>query len=65
VQLSAQTPIIVFGTSTPPSIQIQGNNPATINVGDTYTDLGAIVHDNQGNDLSYRTFINGVCPETF
>jgi hypothetical protein len=22
-------------------------------------DLGAIVHDNQGNDLSYRTFING------
>ncbi len=60
VQLSAPTPIIVFGTSTPPSIQIQGNNPATINVGDTYTDLGAIVHDNQGNDLSYRTFINGV-----
>jgi hypothetical protein len=39
---------------------IQGNNPATINVGDTYTDLGVIVHDNQGNDLSYRTFINGV-----
>src|SRR5665811_92114 len=28
--------------------------------GDTYTDLGAIVHDNQGHDLSYRTFINGV-----
>jgi hypothetical protein len=26
----------------------------------TYTDLGAIVHDNQGHDLSYRTFINGV-----
>jgi len=23
-------------------------------------DLGAIVHDNQGHDLSYRTFINGV-----
>ena len=36
------------------------NNPANINVGDTYTDLGAIVHDNQGHDLSYRTFINGV-----
>jgi hypothetical protein len=42
------------------SINIQGSNPATINVGDTYTDLGAIVHDNQGHDLSYRTFINGV-----
>jgi hypothetical protein len=27
---------------------------------DTYTDLGAIIHDNQGHDLSYRTFINRV-----
>jgi len=36
------------------------SNAATINVGDAYSDLGAIVHDNQGNDLSYRTFINGV-----
>jgi Domain of unknown function (DUF5011) len=43
-----------------PSIAIQGSNPATINVGDTYTDLGAIVRDDQGHDLSYRTFINGV-----
>jgi hypothetical protein len=42
------------------SINIQGGNPATINVGDTYTDLGAIVTGNQGHDLSYRTFINGV-----
>ena len=25
----------------------------------TYTDLGAIVHDNQGHDLSYLTFVNG------
>jgi hypothetical protein len=39
---------------------IQGSNPATLNVGEIYTDLGAIVHDNQGHDLSYRTFINGV-----
>ena len=36
------------------------NIAAIINVGDTYTDLGAIVTDNQGHDLSYRTFINGV-----
>jgi hypothetical protein len=42
-----------------PSISIQGNNPATINVGHTYTDLGAIVHDNQGHDLTYKTFLNG------
>jgi Chaperone of endosialidase/Domain of unknown function (DUF5011) len=59
VQISAPTPPTISGTTTPPSISIQGNNPATINVGDAYTDLGAIVTDNQGHDLSYRTFING------
>jgi hypothetical protein len=50
---------IRFGTTTPPSINIQGSNPATINVGDTYTDLGAIVTDNQGHDLGYKTFLDG------
>jgi Domain of unknown function (DUF5011) len=45
---------------TPLSITIQGSNPATISVGDTCAHLGAIVRDNQGNDLSYRTFINGI-----
>jgi hypothetical protein len=45
--------------TTPPSINIQGSNSATINVDDTYTDLGAIVHDNQGHDLSYKTFLDG------
>ena len=59
VQISAPTPPVISGTSTPPSIDIQGSNPATINVGDTYTDLGAIVHDNQGHDLGYKTFLNG------
>ena len=44
---------------TPPSINIQGSNPATINVGDTYTDLGAIVTDNQGHNLGYKTFLDG------
>jgi hypothetical protein len=60
VQISAPTPPMISGTTTPPSINIQGSNPATINVGDIYTDFGAIVHDNQGHDLSYRIFINGV-----
>jgi Domain of unknown function (DUF5011) len=50
----------ISATTTPPSIDIQGNDPATINVGDTYTDLGVIAHDNQDHDLSYRTFINGI-----
>jgi hypothetical protein len=57
VQISAPTPPIIPGTTTPPSINIQGSNPATINVGDTYTDLG--VTDNQGHDLGYKTFLNG------
>ena len=60
VQISSPATPTISGTTTPPSISVQGNNPATINVGYTYTDLGAIAHDNQGHDLSYRTFINGV-----
>ena len=59
VQISVPTPPTISGTSTPPSINIQGSNPATINVGDTYTDLGAIVTDNQGHDLGYKTFLDG------
>jgi Chaperone of endosialidase/Domain of unknown function (DUF5011) len=59
VQISAPTPPTISGTTTPPSINIQSVNPATINVGDTYTDLGALVTDNQGHDLGYRTFLNG------
>jgi hypothetical protein len=59
IEISAPIPPTLSGTSTPPSINIQGSNPATINVGDTYTDLGAIAHDNQGHNLSYWTFING------
>jgi hypothetical protein len=53
------TPPVISGTTTPPSIKIQGSNPATINVGDTYTDLGTIVTDNQGHDLGYKTFLDG------
>jgi hypothetical protein len=60
VQISAPTPVTISGTTTPPSINVAGNNPAHINVGDPYSDLGAIVTDNQGHDLSYRTFINSV-----
>ena len=31
------------GTSGPPIITINGDNPATIQVGDTYADLGATI----------------------
>ena len=42
------------GTSTDavaPVITVQGNNPANINVGDTYGDLGALVSDNVDQNL--------------
>jgi hypothetical protein len=45
-------------TDTPLVIQINGANPAIIFVGDTYTDLGAVVTDSHGHSLSYRTFVN-------
>jgi hypothetical protein len=59
VQISASTSPTISGTSTPPSITIAGSDPAIIHVGDIYADLGAIVTDNQGNTLGYRTFLNG------
>ena len=50
--------------TTPPTITINGNNPAVITVGDTYADLGALVSDSgpgQAGDtnLGYQTFLNG------
>ena len=59
VNISAGAPPTIYGTTTPPSINIQGSNPATINVGDTYTDLGAIATDNQGHSLGYKIFLDG------
>jgi hypothetical protein len=50
---------VISGTSTPPSITIAGNNPATIHVGDTYNDLGAIAKDSVGHDLGLKYFLNG------
>jgi hypothetical protein len=63
VQVSQSTTPVV-STSTPPTINIQGQNPATIHIGDTYTDLGAIVTDNQGHNLGYTTYLNGVLVST-
>lgn len=44
----------------PPTITINGNNPATLQVGDTYNDLGATVSDNVDTNLGYRKFLDGV-----
>ena len=50
--------------TTPPTITLNGDNPAIIEVGDSYADLGATVTDSgpgQAGDtnLGYQTFLNG------
>jgi hypothetical protein len=50
--------------TTPPTITINGANPAVIQVGSSYADLGATVSDTgagQAGDanLGYKTFLNG------
>jgi hypothetical protein len=50
--------------TTPPTITVNGDNPAIIEVGDSYADLGATVTDTgpgQAGDsnLGYQTFLNG------
>jgi hypothetical protein len=47
-------------TDTPPVIQINGDNPATVQVGATYTDLGATISGPQQDlNLGIQTFVNG------
>jgi hypothetical protein len=48
----------------PPVITIYGNNPAEINVGDTYADLGASVTDNVDQNLGIYIFIGGTEVQT-
>jgi hypothetical protein len=43
----------------PPVITINGDNPAHIHVGDTYSDLGATVTDNVDHNLGIKTYLNG------
>jgi hypothetical protein len=51
-------------STTPPSITINGDNPAIIQVGNSYADLGATVSDTgpgqaADTNLGYKTFLNG------
>jgi hypothetical protein len=43
-----------------PVITINGNNPAEIAVGGSYSDLGATVIDNTNNNLGIKYLVNGV-----
>jgi hypothetical protein len=48
-------------TDTPPVIAINGDNPAIIQVGATYADLGATITGPQADlNLGIQTFLNGV-----
>ncbi|HEX5863664.1 MAG TPA: immunoglobulin-like domain-containing protein [Casimicrobiaceae bacterium] len=59
-----QTPDTSSSTPTTPSmlpvIQINGENPAHIHVGDTYQDLGATAKDSAGHDLGLKFYLNGI-----
>ncbi len=45
----------------PPVIQVNGDNPATINVGDTYADLGATITGPAADlNLGIATYLNGI-----
>ena len=46
--------------TTPPVITINGNNPAEINIGDTYSDLGATVTDDVNENLGVTTYLDGI-----
>lgn len=45
--------------TTPPVITVNGENPARINVGTSYADLGASVTDNVDHNLGLKYFLNG------
>jgi hypothetical protein len=47
-------------SATPPVLQVNGDNPAVIQVGATYTDLGATIEGPQADlNLGITTYVNG------
>ena len=57
---SSTPPTSGSGDTEAPVVTVQGNNPATIQVGSTYADLGATVTDNENDNLGYTTSVDGV-----
>ena len=58
--VSSPSPSDNPATTTPPAIAIDGDNPAVVSVGATYTDLGATAADAQGHSLDVETFLNEI-----
>ncbi|MDO8620036.1 MAG: hypothetical protein Q7R64_01655, partial [bacterium] len=46
--------------TTPPVLVVNGNNPANVEVGVSYADLGASVTDNVSSNLGVYAIVNGV-----
>jgi hypothetical protein len=61
-QPQQQTPPPVAPPTVPtqPTITLNGNAMAELHVGDTYSDLGVIAKDANGNDIAYTTLVDGV-----
>ncbi|TSD04963.1 MAG: hypothetical protein Greene07147_880 [Parcubacteria group bacterium Greene0714_7] len=58
--LEPSTSNLPQGDSQAPTILINGNNPATIQVGNSYADLGALVTDNVDQNIGMTTLLDGV-----
>ncbi|MCF7835937.1 MAG: tail fiber domain-containing protein, partial [Candidatus Marinimicrobia bacterium] len=61
ITTSTTTPQAVGGASNPadtvpPTLTLLGNNPANIEVGTTYHDLGVTIEDNVDNNLGYEVW---------
>jgi Chaperone of endosialidase/Domain of unknown function (DUF5011) len=59
-ETSSPTPAGGPASTIPPTIAINGDNPAYISVGDAYSDLGATITGPQADlNLGIKTFLNG------
>ncbi|MEQ1500131.1 MAG: immunoglobulin-like domain-containing protein, partial [Parcubacteria group bacterium] len=60
------SPSSPVGSETPPQeigapvLTVNGNNPSIINIGTTYSDLGATYTDDKDENLVVRTFVDGL-----
>ncbi|MGA2496088.1 MAG: tail fiber domain-containing protein [Roseiarcus sp.] len=58
--LTSSSPSTPTATDTPPVIAISGDNPAIVDVGASYSDLGATIIGPQADlNLGIKTFLNG------
>lgn len=56
---SAPSPAGSQGGASAPRLQVLGNNPAQLQLGEVYNDLGVLVTDDSGADLGYKTYLDG------